>query len=73
MTGQETYPIILAHGIARFDVGWNKLIQIDNTDDRVLDFFHYFRGIRTMLAGHGFSVFHSSVPWAARVDRRAER
>jgi len=70
---KKTYPIILTHGIARFDVGWNKLIQLDNQDDPFLDSFHYFRGIRTMLIKHGFSVYHSSVPWAEGVNKRAEQ
>ena len=73
MTSKKTHPIILAHGIARFDAGWNKLIEIDNRDDPVLDLFHYFRGIRTMLIKHGFSVYHSSVPWAEGVSKRAEK
>jgi triacylglycerol lipase len=70
---KNTYPIILTHGIARFDVGWNKLMDLDNQDDPFLDFFHYFRGIRTRLIKDGFSVYHSSVPWAASVDKRAEQ
>ena len=71
MNSKKTHPIILAHGIARFDVGWSELIQLDNRDDPVLDMFHYFRGIRTMLVKHGFSVYHSSVPWADSVNERA--
>jgi len=73
MNSKKTYPIILTHGIARFDAGWNKLFQIDNKDDPFLDLFHYFRGIRTMLLKHGFSVYHSNVPWAERVNKRAEQ
>ncbi|MDY6951451.1 MAG: hypothetical protein SWE60_08065 [Thermodesulfobacteriota bacterium] len=72
MNTKNTYPIILAHGIARFDVGWNRLINLDNKDNPFLDSFHYFRGIRTMLMKHGFSVYHASVPWAEGVDKRAE-
>lgn len=68
-----TYPIILAHGVARFDAGWNKLIQLDNQDSPFLDYFHYFRGIRTLLIEQGFPVYHSSVPWAESVDKRAEQ
>lgn len=73
MKRKKTYPIILAHGIARFDAGWNELFQLDNQDDPFLDMFHYFRGIRTMLLNRGFSVYHSSVPWAEKVDKRAEQ
>jgi len=73
MKSRATYPIVLAHGIARFDAGWSKLFELDNRDDPVLDQLHYFRGIRTMLVKNGFTVFHSSVAWAARVDERAEQ
>jgi len=73
LNSKSTYPIILAHGIARFDVGWSRLIDLDNKDDLFLDFFHYFRGIRTRLMKHGFSVYHSSVPWAGGVNKRAEQ
>ena len=73
MNAKKSYPIILAHGIARFDVGWNKLIQLDNQNSPFLDLFHYFRGIRTMLMEHGFSVYHSNVPWAESVTKRAEK
>ena len=73
MSRQRTHPIILAHGIARFDVAWKDLLRLDNQDDPFLDAFHYFRGIRTMLMKHGFDVWHSSVPWAESVDRRAEQ
>jgi len=73
LNSKNTYPIILAHGIARFDVGWNRLIDLDNKDNLFLDFFHYFRGIRTRLIEHGFSAYHSSVPWAEGVDKRAEQ
>ena len=73
MSCQRTYPIILAHGIARFDAAWNDLFHLDNQDNPFLDSFHYFRGIRTMLMEQGFDVTHSSVPWAECVDRRAEQ
>ncbi len=73
MVGDKTYPIILAHGIARFDVGWSELFKLDNQDDPFLDLFHYFKGIRTMLKKHGFVVYHSSVGWAQSVDKRAEQ
>jgi triacylglycerol lipase len=72
LNGEKTYPIILAHGIARFDAGWSELFHLDNQDDPFLDSFHYFRGIRTMLARHGFSVYHSNVSWAEGVNKRAE-
>jgi len=67
-----TYPIVLAHGVCRFDVLWNDALNIDNTDDPQLDKLHYFKGIRTMLKQEGYMVYHSKVAWGASVDKRAE-
>ena len=67
-----TYPIILAHGVCRFDILWNDCLNIDNNDDPDIDKLHYFKGIRTMLKSKGYHVYHSRVSWAAEVDRRAE-
>jgi triacylglycerol lipase len=67
-----TFPIVLAHGVCRFDILWNESLAVDNNDDPKIDRLHYFRGIRTMLKDKGFDVFHSSVAWAGDVDHRAE-
>ena len=67
-----TYPIILAHGVCRFDILWSDAFQIDNSDDPKLDKRHYFKGIRTMLERKGYAAYHSKVSWAADVDTRAE-
>ena len=67
-----TFPIILAHGVCRFDKVWSDSLNIDNNDDAKLDNLHYFKGIRTMLKENGFVVYHSSVSWASNVDTRAE-
>lgn len=64
----STYPIILAHGIARFDVLTNNLFKVDNSDQK--DEFHYFRNIRTFLKSHGFSVHHTDVDWDGRLVSR---
>lgn len=66
-----TYPIILAHGVCRFDKIWSEAFAIDNCDDVKKDRWHYFKGIRTMLKANGYRVFHSSVAWGARVEKRA--
>ena len=66
-----TYPIILAHGVCRFDKVWRDALNIDNNDDEELDSFHYFKGIRTMLSKKGFKAYHSNVGWATDVDSRA--
>jgi triacylglycerol lipase len=67
-----TYPIVLAHGVCRFDAVWSEALGLDNRDDADTDLLHYFKGIRTMLIKKGYPVFHSKVPWGARVDVRAE-
>jgi triacylglycerol lipase len=69
------YPIILAHGIARFDFLLNYFTK---TFDALglnwvsaNDGLHYFKGIAGHLREHGFDVYHSSVSFAAGVERRA--
>jgi len=68
-----TFPIILAHGIARFDVLGDKILHLDNTPDPKLDSLRYFKSIRTLLMGRGFNVWHSGVPWAAGVTARSQQ
>ena len=70
MSEPKTYPIILAHGIARFDFLSDLLLRIDNDDSD--DGLHYFRNIRTHLMAHSFVVYHSHVSWAADVEARAD-
>ena len=67
-----TFPILLVHGVCRFDELWREPLNLDNTPDPDLDNLHYFKGIRTMLLKNGFSAFHSNVPWAASVEDRAD-
>ncbi|UCE58711.1 MAG: hypothetical protein JSU63_14860 [Phycisphaerales bacterium] len=69
MDQYKTYPIILAHGIARFDELSRQLLDIDNRD--ALDALHYFKNIRTHLQSHGFYVRHTNVDWAGSVDERS--
>ena len=66
-----SYPIILAHGVCRFDQVWCDALNINNTEDEKLDRLHYFKGLRTFLIKKGFSVYHSSVGWAEGVKVRA--
>jgi len=63
-----THPIILAHGIARFDALLREFLRDENSAD---DCTHYFRCIRSTLTAAGFVVYHGSVPWAAGVAVRA--
>ncbi len=69
MARARTYPIILAHGLLRFDEILVRALEIDNK--RRWDRVHYFRRIRTHLLAHGFDVWHSHVGWARRLDHRA--
>lgn len=64
----QTYPIVLAHGIARFDALLRDVLKDDAAAD---DCSHYFRRIRSTLRAKGFIAEHSSVPWAASVAVRA--
>jgi triacylglycerol lipase len=66
-----SYPIVLAHGVCRFDKVWNDALEIDNSNDPKLDQLHYFKGLRTKLRDHKFEVYHSNVSWAAGVETRA--
>ena len=63
-------PIILAHGIARFDALARELVD---DDDDVDDGTHYFRCIRSTLLAEGFNVHHSSVSFAGSVDLRSRQ
>jgi triacylglycerol lipase len=67
-----TYPIVLAHGVCRFDVLWNQALRVDESDDPRVDNLHYFKGIRTMLNARGYTVYHSRVGWASDVHTRAD-
>jgi triacylglycerol lipase len=66
-----SYPIVLAHGVCRFDKVWNDALEIDNSNDPKLDQLHYFKGLRTKLRDHKFEVYHSNVSWAEGVETRA--
>lgn len=71
----NTYPIILAHGIARFDFllqRFSKDLGAFNLSFGLAnDGLHYFKGIARHLRDNGFDVYQSSVSFAANVERRA--
>ena len=53
------YPIVLALGIARFDILWKlfrEKLAVDDGGDR----FHYFKGIKTCLETDGFRVYYDN-------------
>ncbi len=68
-------PIVLAHGIARFDILREKLDDELNLPDNPLDDeLQYFKNIRTYLGANNFpSVFNANVNFAGSVVLRAEQ
>jgi triacylglycerol lipase len=68
-----TYPILLAHGVARFDFLRNHFVnRLNLPAERVGDRIHYFRNIRSHLAKNGFpNVHHTTVGFATSVGGRA--
>ena len=70
----QRLPIVLAHGIARFDI----LLQILRTkfqlpETEFAERFQYFKSIKTHLEANGFQVFHPNEDFAGPVDLRAEQ
>lgn len=69
------YPVVLAHGIARFDFLREHLVRNLEAVGLALvadaDRLHYFKGIASHLRAHGFDVAHTSVNFAAGVETRA--
>ncbi|CAN5385333.1 hypothetical protein BH10ACI1_BH10ACI1_18110 [soil metagenome] len=69
------FPIVLAHGIARFDILREKLDEELNLSASPLDDeLQYFKNIRTYLGANGFpSVFNTNVDFAGSLELRAEQ
>jgi triacylglycerol lipase len=69
-------PIILAHGIARFDFLLSSLLhslgQFGLNLSVPTDGLNYFKGIARHLRSNGFDVSHSSVSFASSVEVRAQ-
>jgi triacylglycerol lipase len=65
------YPIVLAHGIARFDILRELFREKLGVDDG--DRFHYFKGIKTCLETDGFRVYYDNVDFAGEVSLRAQQ
>lgn len=70
MSNNPRYPIILAHGIARFDVLREVFLGL-LPQPPLGDGLHYFKGIKSDLESNGFEVHHSSVSFAAGVKQRS--
>ena len=69
------YPIILAHGIARFDILREVLGQtmadIWPGFTFPTDELHYFRNIRSYLQRRGYVAYHTNVAFAGGLPQRA--
>ena len=66
-----TFPIVLVHGITRFDilkVRFREQFNIPDDGDQL----EYFKGIRSHLGANGFSVTTPNLPFAGSVEARAE-
>jgi len=67
-------PIVLAHGIARFDILTKALEKkLNLPENKLTDQLEYFKGVKGHLESHGFTVFHPDVLFAGSVDKRAEQ
>ena len=58
-----TFPIILAHGVCRFDRIWSDALNVDNNDDEARDNLHYFKGNRV-----GYGNFRNTLKAHANLD-----
>ncbi|HMG74923.1 MAG TPA: alpha/beta fold hydrolase [Pyrinomonadaceae bacterium] len=72
MSNNQKLPIVLAHGIARFDILLEMLREKLDVPDAG-DEFQYFKGIKAVLEDDGFTVFHPNQDFAGPVDSRAEQ
>ena len=74
MPNGQRLPIVLAHGIARFDVLLEILKQkLKLPDTSVGERFHYFKGIKPHLEAQGFTVSHPNQDFAGPVTLRSEQ
>ncbi|KAK2950130.1 putative triacylglycerol lipase [Blattamonas nauphoetae] len=65
-----TYPIILVHGVIRFDVVGSRVFKKDKHPS--MDGVGYFRQIRPLLSSHGFVVEIVNLRFCASADTQAE-
>ncbi|HLL77301.1 MAG TPA: alpha/beta fold hydrolase [Pyrinomonadaceae bacterium] len=74
MSAERKLPILLAHGIAKFDIRLELLKnKLALHDDEFAYQFQYFKGIKSHLEAHGFEVFHADQDFAGPVALRAEQ
>ena len=65
--------IVLAHGIARFDILREMMAKKIGINVATSDSLHYFKGIKSYLETNGFECHHTSVEFAGSVDLRARQ
>jgi len=71
MPNPRKLPIVLAHGIARFDILLEILTKkLSLPETQSGDQFQYFKGIKSQLEADGFTVFHPNQDFAGPVDLR---
>ncbi|HEY0405798.1 MAG TPA: alpha/beta fold hydrolase [Pyrinomonadaceae bacterium] len=76
MTTNQKLPIVLAHGIARFDILRENLkSKFHIPDNEVDERLQYFKGIKSHLETppHEFNVFRTNQDFAGSVELRAEQ
>ncbi len=67
-------PIVTARGIVRFDILRELLFaRLSIPEDSPADNVHYFKGIKTFLAAHGYRVYHTAVGWGDDIRERAQQ
>lgn len=68
------FPIALAHGIARFDILREILVNKSGISEIEFgDELHYFKGIKSHLEDNGFETHHTSVDFSGSVSLRAHQ
>jgi triacylglycerol lipase len=74
MKSKTSLPIVLAHGIARFDILREILMRKSSIPESEFgDDLHYFKGIKSYLEKNGFDVHHTNVDFAGSVNLRARQ
>lgn len=69
------FPIVLAQGIARFDILRQQIRdELDLPDNPLDDELQYFKNVRTHLQANGFSnVVNTNVDFAGSLEKRADQ
>lgn len=69
------FPVILAHGIARFDILREEIAEeLDLHEHPFDDELQYFRNVRTFLEADGFeNIYNTNVDFAGSLALRAEQ